>query len=95
DAAACATKVSVSLANGTIKHVVLNPAENPWYTAVPTALPFTSTESNNLKHSSQSTLKTISGGFASKAKDYSIFHYIIFNGYTGTYNQGGETVVFG
>lgn len=95
DAAACATKVSVSLANGTIKHVVLNPGTNPWYTAVPTALPFTTTETNNNGSSDQTVLKKISGGFASKSACHSIFHHIIFNGFTGTYNQDGVTVVFG
>ena len=57
-----AGKVSAAIGLGTIKHPVLGVAENMWYTSIPTSLPFTTAEnqeingyknlSNNFKTSS-------------------------------------------
>ena len=92
-AAAEATKVSVSIANGTIKHPSLIPTEDPWYTVVPTGLPLSDDEQSNIDDSSQADLKNMTGTKATDSKQfYSIFHYIIFIGYTGTYKQQGVTV---
>lgn len=92
-AAAEATKVSVSIANGTIKHPSLIPGENLWYTVVPTGLPSSEDEQSNIDASSQSDLKYMTGTKKGDSKQfYSIYHYIIFVGYTGTYTQQGVTV---
>ncbi len=95
-AAAEATKVSVSLANGTIKHPSLIPGENPWYTVVPTGLPLSTVEQTAIDASSQQNLKGMTGTKLTDSKNfYSIFHWIIFKGYTGTYNQQGVSVTLG
>ncbi len=43
-----AGKISVAIALGTIKHPALAIAENPWYTSVPTVLPTTKNENQQL-----------------------------------------------
>ncbi|MBR3107777.1 MAG: hypothetical protein IKH30_11460 [Clostridia bacterium] len=43
-----AGKISVAIALGTIKHPLLAVAENPWYTSVPTVLPTTKNENQQL-----------------------------------------------
>ena len=96
EAAAEATKVSVSIANGTIKHPTLVPGENLWYTVVPTGLPLSEDEQSNIDSTSQADLKYMTGTKKSDSKQfYSIFHYIIFVGYNGTYSQQGVNVVLG
>ena len=44
-----AGKVSAAIALGTIKHPVLGVAENMWYTSIPTSLPFTTAENEQVK----------------------------------------------
>ena len=43
-----AGKISVAIGLGTIKHPLLEIAENPWYTSVPTVLPTTKQENQDL-----------------------------------------------
>ena len=43
-----AGKISAAIGLGTIKHPLLEVAENPWYTSVPTILPTTTTENQQL-----------------------------------------------
>ena len=43
-----AGKISTAIGLGTIKHPLLEIAENPWYTSVPTILPTTTTENQQL-----------------------------------------------
>jgi putative aldouronate transport system substrate-binding protein len=43
-----AGKISKAIALGTIKHPELALAENPWYTSVPTVLPTTKSENDDL-----------------------------------------------
>ena len=94
-AADAATRVSVSLANGTIAHPELLPTENLWYTVVPTGLPLNSSQSAILNGANMADLKYMTGTKKGDSKAfYSIFHWIIFNGYEGTYNQQGTVVAF-
>ncbi len=44
-----AGKVSAAIGLGTIKHPVLGVAENMWYTSLPTSLPFTTAENDEVK----------------------------------------------
>ena len=44
-----AGKVSAAIGLGTIKHPVLGVAENMWYTSIPTSLPFTTAENEEVK----------------------------------------------
>ncbi len=96
DASKAASRVSVSLANGTIKHVELKPTDNPWYTCVPSSLPLTTTESNVINAASQKAIKEITGDANGplKKKYSPIFWWIVFEGYNGTYSQNGHTVEF-
>ena len=43
-----AGKISMAIGLGTIKHPLLAVAENPWYTSVPTVLPTTKNENQQL-----------------------------------------------
>lgn len=91
-----ATKVSVSIANGTIKHPELTPTTNLWYTVVPTDLPKNQDQKDIIGNENQNNLKYMTGTKKGDSKNfYSIFHHIIFNGYTGTYNQQQVVVNFG
>lgn len=94
-ASAAATKVSVSLANGTIRHPSLIPGTNLWYTAVPTGLPLSDAQSTTLNASAQSNLRYMTGTNKDNKNQYSIFHYIMFYGYNGTYQQNGITIDLG
>ncbi len=94
-AAEQASKVSVSLANGTIKHPELLPTANLWYTVVPTGLPLSTDQSSVINSSAQSNLNYMTGSKAGDSKAfYSIFHWIIFKGYEGKYDQQGVVVNF-
>ncbi len=97
EAAAEASKVSVSLANGTIQHVTLSiDSSNYWYTCVPTGLPLTSRQNTAITDTTQSALRGFSGTNMANSKNFfSLFHHIIWEGYTGTYNQQGYTLSFG
>ncbi|MCD8205189.1 MAG: hypothetical protein LUD29_01040 [Clostridia bacterium] len=90
-----ATKVSVSIANGTINHCELAITDNMFYTCVPTDFPFTSLETNDMNDSTQTTLKLQTGTSYDGTKTFwSLYHWVIWFGYEGTYNQNGCTVDF-
>lgn len=89
-AAAAATKVSVSIANGTIKHPSLIPGENSWYTQVPTGLPLSSDESDAIGGSDQGDLTGLSNSKKGSTKKFvSLYIWVIYNGFSGSYNQQG------
>ncbi len=56
-----AGKISVAIALGTIKHPELALTENPWYTSVPTVLPHTDVENEDLNSCTELTNKFNSG----------------------------------
>jgi putative aldouronate transport system substrate-binding protein len=56
-----AGKISTAIALGTIKHPELALAENPWYTSVPTVLPTTKAENDELGGFTDLTSKFQSG----------------------------------
>ena len=67
-----AAKLSAAIALGTIKHPELALTENPWYTSVPTVLPFYAseiTEKNNLSDLA-----------ANFSNDFNLFDEIVVNG---------------
>ncbi|MCR5323359.1 MAG: hypothetical protein K6E85_08840 [Lachnospiraceae bacterium] len=70
--------ISTAIGLGTIKHPVLAVANNPWYTSIPTVLPNTSVENDQLK-----TYTELNDKFSSKKDGYSILIDIIQHGYTG------------
>ena len=79
-----AGKLSVAIGLGTIKHPLLEVAENPWYTSVPTVLPTTKVENDMIKEYAElgssgnfSTSKDESG----KPAQVNIFTDIICAGY--------------
>ena len=78
-----AGRISTAIALGTIKHPLLEVAENPWYTSVPTVLPTTKAENDIIKTYSE---LSSSGVFSSSkdtdtAKQINIFTDIICSGY--------------
>ena len=74
-----AGRISVAIAKGTIKHPELAITENPWYTSVPTVLPTTKTEADEL-----STYTELNTTFASNKGGSNLFVNIIAGGYEGT-----------
>ena len=64
---------------GTIKHPELAITENGWYTSVPTVLPNTKPESDQLNGFTE---LTSSGKFSSAKGGENIFVNLIVNGYT-------------
>jgi len=56
-----AGKISTAIALGTIKHPELALAENPWYTSVPTVLPTTKAENDELGGFTDLNAKFMSG----------------------------------
>ena len=91
-----AGKLSVAIGLGTIKHPLLEVAENPWYTSVPTVLPTTKVENDMIKEYTE--LGT--SGYFSTSKDennkpaqISIFTDIICAGYGAGYVPARDAVV--
>ena len=80
-----AGKISNAIALGTIKHPELAVTENPWYTSVPTVLPTTAEENENLKGYSE---LASSGKFSSSKDKYNLLVDIIAKGYVGTGVEG-------
>ena len=74
-----AGKISVAIGLGTIKHPELAITENGWYTSVPTVLPNTKPESDQLNGFTE---LTSSGKFSSAKGGENIFVNLIVNGYT-------------
>lgn len=73
-----AAKISAAIALGTIKHVELALTDNPWYTSVPTVLPTTTTEDQQL---GELTELSSSGKFCSSNQQYNVFLQIIVERY--------------
>jgi len=71
--------ISVAIGLGTIKHPELAIAENPWYTSVPTVLPNTKVENDELN---SYTELTASGKFGLGKDGENAFVNIIVNGFT-------------
>ena len=74
-----AGKISVAIGLGTIKHPELALAENPWYTSVPTVLPNTKVENDELN---TFTELTANGKFSSGKGGENVFVDIIVKGFT-------------
>ncbi len=72
-----AGKLSAAIGLGTIKHPLLEIAENPWYTSVATVLPNTKVENDDL---SSFTQLTSNGKFSSSKGGENLLVSIIVNG---------------
>ena len=81
--------ISAAIGLGTIKHPLLEVAENPWYTSVPTVLPNTKTENDELN---TYTELTSNGKFAMNKGGENLFVDIIVNGLTGTAEEQAKQV---
>ncbi len=73
-----AGNISTAIALGTIKHPQLAITENPWYTSIPTVLPNTKVENDQLKG-----LTTLNEGFSTSKDKTNILVDIIAGGYKG------------
>ena len=72
-----AAYISKAIALKTIKHPELALASNAWYTSVPTVLPSTSKETENIN-----SYKNLSTMFSSKAKEQNVLVDLIVKGFT-------------
>ena len=81
--------ISAAIGLGTIKHPLLEVAENPWYTSVPTVLPNTKNENDELN---TYTELTSNGKFAMNKGGENLFVDIIVNGLTGTAEDQAKQV---
>lgn len=79
-----AAKISNAIKLGTIKHPLLELASNPWYTSVPTTLPNTKPENDQL---AALTELSSSGKFGQSNGQENVFLKIIVGGYSGA-NEG-------
>ena len=70
--------ISTAIGLGTIKHPVLAVANNPWYTSIPTVLPNTNVENDQLK-----TYTELNDKFSGKKDGYNLLVDIIQHGYAG------------
>ena len=68
--------ISTAIGLGTIKHPELALTENPWYTSVPTVLPNTKVENDQIK-----TYSDLSTKFASNNGGENLFVDVIVNGF--------------
>lgn len=75
-----AAKISKAIALGTIKHPLLEVAENPWWTSVPTVLPTTKAENDQVNSLSE---LTSSGKFSTTKDKQNMLVDIIAGGYAG------------
>ena len=73
--------ISVAIGLGTIKHPELALTENPWYTSVPTVLPTTADETEQLKK-----LDVLNTSFDATKNGSNLFVDIIANGLSATLN---------
>ena len=69
--------ISTAIGLGTIKHPLLEVAENPWYTSIPTVLPNSKTETDMLN---TYTELTSNGKFSAAKGGENLFVDIIVNG---------------
>ena len=84
-----AGRISAAIGLGTIKHPLLEVAENPWYTSIPTVLPNTKTETDMLN---TYTELTANGKFASNKGGENLFVDIIVNGLAKTAEEQAAEV---
>ena len=73
-----AGNISTAIGLGLIKHPILAVTENPWYTSIPTVLPTTKVENEEIK-----TLTDLTDNFASAKDKINYFCDIICAGYSG------------
>ncbi len=73
-----AGKISAAIGLGTIKHPILAVTENPWYTSIPTVLPNTTVENEELKG-----LTDLTEGFSTTKDKVNYLCDIICKGYAG------------
>lgn len=73
-----ASKISYAIKYGTIKHPLLEVAENPWYTSIPTVLPNTKEENATLK-----TFSDFTNNYSSSKDKYNLYIDLIQKGYAG------------
>ena len=85
-----AGKISKAIALGTIKHPLLDVAENPWWTSVPTVLPNTKMENDQI---ATLTELTSSGKFSTSKKQQNLFVDIIAKGYSGEGTSSRDEMV--
>ena len=81
--------ISAAIGLGTIKHPLLEVAENPWYTSIPTVLPNSKTETDMLN---SYTELTSNGKFASNKGGENLFVDIIVNGLAKTAEEQAAEV---
>jgi putative aldouronate transport system substrate-binding protein len=84
-----AAKLSAGIGLGTIHHPFLEIAENPWYTSVPTTLPLTKVESEEVNGYTEIST---SGKFGTEKASENLYVDIIVNGLTGTAEEIAQTV---
>ena len=80
--------LSNAIGLGLIKHPELAITSNPWYTSVPTTLPNTTTEADQIKE-----LTDLSTNFSTSKGDANILCDIIVKGYTGDGMSSREEIV--
>ena len=73
--------ISTAIGLGTIKHPLLEVAENPWYTSIPTVLPNTKSETDMINSYAE---LTSNGKFSASKGGENMFVDIIVNGLTDT-----------
>ncbi len=81
--------ISAAIGLGTIKHPLLEVAENPWYTSIPTVLPNSKTETDMLN---SYTELTSNGKFASNKGGENLFVDIIVKGLAKTAEEQAAEV---
>ena len=79
--------ISNAIRYGTIQHPVLGLAENAWYTSVPTTVPNTKTENDQLATFTELSSK---GKFSQSKDEDNVFLKIIVGGYAGA-DEGATT----
>ena len=65
-----------------------------WYVCVPTGMPLTSLDSQAISASGQDNLRYMTGTQKANKNFFSIFNYIILNGFNGTYNYQDVSYTF-
>lgn len=82
--------ISKAIALGTIKHPELALASNPWYTSVPTVLPLTDVENNEISTFTNLGKK---GKFSSEKGSENLFCSIIVGGFSGEGTTSAEETI--
>lgn len=84
-----AGRISTAIGLGTIKHPLLEVAENPWYTSIPTVLPNTKTETDMINSYAE---LSDNGKFSAAKGGENLFVDIIANGLTKTAEEQANEV---